>query len=111
MAGEFWLSDEQWARLVDKAEEWEWSSVRAHLAGQSDRFVKVAPALDRIGDFAAFLEEPFDEAASYADLRKAERIGRPVGSKEWLADMEASSGLTLSPGKRGPKPKLASPGN
>jgi putative transposase len=93
------------ARLVDKAGEWEWSSVRAHLAGQSDRFVKVEPALDRIGDFAAFLEEPFDEAASYADLRKAERIGRPVGASEWIAQMEQRTGLTLAPRKRGPAPR------
>eukprot|EP01035_Chromulina_nebulosa_P015922 gene15922-21108_t len=30
---------------------------------------------------------------------------RPVGSKGWLADMEAKTGLKLAPAKRGPKPK------
>lgn len=68
--------------------------------------MKVAPALDRVGDFAAFLGEPFDEALSYAALRKAESVGRPVGSPEWLADMEARTGLALRPQKRGPKPKI-----
>ena len=66
---------------------------------------RLAPALDRVGDFAAFLSEDFDEAMSYAALRKAESVGRPIGSPEWLADMEARTGRTLSPAKRGPKPK------
>lgn len=93
------------ARLVERAEDWPWSSTRAHLAGDDDHVVKVAPALERVGDFAAFLGEPFDEALSYAALRKAESVGRPIGSSEWLADMEARTGLALRPQKRGPKPK------
>jgi hypothetical protein len=43
---------------------------------------------------------------SYAALRKAENVGRPVGSPEWLTDMEERTALTLRPGKRGPKPKV-----
>jgi putative transposase len=95
------------ARLAERAEDWPWSSTRAHIAGESDDHVDVAPALERVGNFAAFLGEAFDEAMSYAALRKAESVGRPVGSKEWLADMEARSGLTLTPARRGPKPKAA----
>ena len=38
-------------------------------------------------------------------LRKAESIGRPVGSSEWLEDMEARIGRSLMPAKRGPKLK------
>ena len=93
------------ARLVHRPEDWCWSSVRAHLAASDDAVVKVGPALDRVGDFAAFLGEDFDEALSYAALRKAESVGRPVGSPEWLADMEARTGRTLTAGTRGPKPR------
>lgn len=93
------------ARLVERAEQWRWSSTRAHLNGADDHVVKVAPALDRIGDFAAFLNEEFDEAFTYAALRKAESVGRPVGSLEWMQDMETKTGLMLRPGKRGPRPK------
>jgi len=93
------------ARLVERPEAWRWSSTAAHLAGKDDHVVKVAPAIERVGDFAAFLGAPFDEAMSYAGLRKAESVGRPAGSREWLAEMEARTGLTLAPGKRGPKPK------
>ena len=90
------------ARLVERAEDWEWSSTRAHLARLSNRFVRVEPALERVGDFAAFLSEPFDEAMTYAALRKAESVGRPIGSPEWLTDMESRTGMALAPRKRGP---------
>lgn len=93
------------ARLVEKPEDWPWSSTPALIAGADDHVVKVAPALERVGDFAAFLSEEFDEALSYATLRKAESVGRPVGSKEWLAEMEERLGMKLAPQKRGPAPR------
>lgn len=70
------------ARLVTSTEQWRWSSVRAHLDGVDDHVARVAPTLERIGDFGAFLGELFDQAMSYAALRKAESIGRPVSSAE-----------------------------
>lgn len=73
--------------------------------GKDDHVVRVAAALDRIANSRAFLGEDFDEAFTYAALRKAETIGRPVGSTQWLEDMAAKTGQPLRPGKRGPKPK------
>jgi putative transposase len=96
------------ARLVARPEDWNWSSVRAHFAGRDDHVVTVAPALERVGEFRAFLGEEFDEALSYAALRRAETLGRPVGSAQWLADMEARTGRSLTPRKRGPKPGTVS---
>ncbi|MCP4383919.1 MAG: hypothetical protein GY798_21345, partial [Hyphomicrobiales bacterium] len=46
------------------------------------------PVLDRVGDFAAFVAERFDEDAAYAALRRAETIGRPVGDPGWLRALE-----------------------
>jgi putative transposase len=92
------------ARLVGQAQDWEWSSTRALGAGKDNHVVTVAPALERVGDFAAFLGEDFDEALTYTALRKAETVGRPVGSAAWLADMEARTGKQLTPGKRGRRP-------
>ena len=65
----------------------------------------VKPVLDRIGDFAAFLAEPFDEGTAYAPLRRAEATGRPIGDRDWLHALEQRTGRTLAPQKRGPKPK------
>jgi putative transposase len=92
------------ARLVRKAEDWRWSSTRALIAGEDDHVVKAAPALERVGDFAAFLGEAFDEKLSYAALRRAESVGRPIGSAEWLEEMEERTGRKLAPQKRGPRP-------
>jgi putative transposase len=92
------------ARLVEQAEEWPWSSVRAHLAGEDDDLVEVAPVLDRYGDFAAFLGSCEDQQATRS-LRLAETTGRPVGAAEWLRALEERSGRRLNPRKRGPRPK------
>ena len=92
------------ARLVERAEAWPWSSVRAHLAGEDDELVEVAPLLDRLGDFGAFLGAAEDQQATRA-LRLAETTGRPAGSAAWLAILEDRSGRSLAPKKRGPKPK------
>jgi len=93
------------ARLLPGAEDWPWSSTQALIAGQNDHVVDVAPALERVGNFQTFLGQDFDEHLTYANLRKAESIGRPIGSPEWLAEMEQRTGLTLTRQKRGPKPK------
>ncbi len=93
------------ARLVAKAEDWAWSSTRAHIAGTDTPYVKVEPALSRVGNFAVFLETPPEAEPLWADVLKAELIGRPVGSKTWIAEMERSQGKTFAPQKRGPKPR------
>jgi len=95
------------ARLTARAEDWPWSSVRAHLAGEDDDLVRVAPALDRYGDFGAFLGDPADNAESWRALRRSETSGRPLGDAHWLANLEARTGRTLAPQKRGPKPKIS----
>lgn len=94
------------ARLVAKPEDWPWSSVQAHIAGADSDLVTVAPALDRLGDFAAFLADVPKDNALWANLLKAERVGRPIGARTWIERLEAASGKTLSPQKRGPKPKI-----
>ena len=94
------------ARLVSRAEDWEWSSVRAHLAGEGDGVVDVAPVLERFPDFAAMLRAEEDEAM-IEQIRKAETTGRPVGAACWLQDMQRLTGRALAPKKRGPKPKSA----
>jgi putative transposase len=58
------------AGLVGRAADWEWSSVRVHLAGEADdRLVTVRPALGLAPCFADLLLENRDQA--YAALRRA----------------------------------------
>jgi putative transposase len=90
------------ARLCDRSEQWPWSSARAHFAGADDELVTVAPLLDRIGDFAAFLGGEEDQQATRA-LRMAETTGRPLGEPAWIGQLELATGRSLAPRKRGPK--------
>ncbi len=96
------------ARLVGRAQEWRWSSVRAHLSGRDDGVTTLAPVLERFAPFRAFLEEPPDRDA-VERLRAAESIGRPLGSRAFVARLEKLSGRTLRPAKRGPKPRRSDP--
>ena len=90
------------ARLCDRAEDWPWSSARAHFAGRDDELVEVAPLLDRVGDFALFLGSDEDQQATRA-LRMAETTGRPLGDAAWVAGLEERTGRTLAAQKRGRK--------
>jgi putative transposase len=90
------------ARLVERAQDWRWSSVHAHLAGHDDGVTTIAPLLERIPDFAALIESGPDDAG-FERLRRAETIGRPLGDDGFIGQLEALTSRTLKPGKRGPK--------
>jgi putative transposase len=91
------------ARLVAQASDWPWSSVAAHLAGEDDGLVHVAPLLERYGSFANFLGEDESGDDAWRRLRMSETTGRPLGTPDWISDIEARTGRTLAPQKRGPK--------
>lgn len=91
------------ARLVKRAEDWRWSSLHACL-GRDDGLTRTEPVLSRYPDFAEMVAQGEDEASSLS-LRRAESIGRPVGDAAFLAQLEARSGRSLAPGRRGRKPK------
>lgn len=91
------------ARLVPRAQDWRWSSTRAHLRGKDDGVTALAPIRDRFPQFADLLAtEP--EADLFGALRSAESIGRPLGDDRFLARIERQTGRVLKPAKRGPKP-------
>ncbi len=91
------------ANLVQRAQDWAWSSIAAHLSGEDDALVKPAPVRERYGDFAVFLGECEDESAAFKALRHAETTGRPLGNDAWVERLEAQTNRTLKPQKRGPK--------
>jgi putative transposase len=91
------------ARLATRPDDWPWSSARAHLAGADDGLVAVAPLLERIGDFAAFLAQEGNGAADNA-LRANETTGRPLGNKDFIEGLEPILGRKLARGRPGPKP-------
>ena len=82
------------ARLVDAAEQWRWSSVRAHPAGSDDSLVRVRPVLDRIPHFHDLLDASASD--DFTALRRAEATGRPLGTADFVADLERLLGRTIA---------------
>ena len=91
------------ARMVTLAQDWPWSSVRAHLGGQDDGLVSVDAVLSRYGCFAKFLGKEVNDDNAWRALRTSETTGRPIGNAEWISNIEVQTGRTLTPQKRGPK--------
>ena len=86
------------AQLVPRAEDWPWSSVRAHLAGVDDSLAQVKPVLERVHDFAALLASgttmtsglpPFAAPKEW-DGRLAMRISLPIWSGGLGAQLRAA---------------------
>jgi putative transposase len=96
------------ARLVARPEDWKWSSVRAHLTGADDGLVKVRSVLDRIPHLKELLQASAGTATAteddFSDLRRAESTGRPLGTAEFVADLESLLGRKIARRSPGRKP-------
>jgi putative transposase len=95
---------------MDRATDWPWSSLHAHLGLVADDGLTAAtPVLERFPDLAERIAEGEDLAMSER-LRKAEQIGRPVGAADFIAALERQTGRRLPRERPGPKPKGAEDG-
>jgi len=93
------------ARLVSRPEEWTWSSAAAHISGENDRLVNVAPVLSFVrGDWQKFLAGAL-LSEEMEDIRKHARTGRPLGSPPFVERLEGMLGRKLKPQKPGRKPQ------
>lgn len=89
------------AGLVERAEDWPWSSVRAHLRCKDDLLVRTAPLAFHVREtMAHFFDADVSEEAR-AKLRRAAATGRPLGGAEWLKQLEKTTGVALGERKRG----------
>ena len=93
------------ARLVARAEDWPWSSVRAHLKGEDDGLVLVRPVLDRVGRFADLTDGDADPA-DFTAIRTAETTGRALGTARFVADLEQRLGRPIARRAPGRKPAV-----
>lgn len=90
------------AGLVGRARDWRWSSASAQLGLGGDGITAVDATRERIADFSALLAEAENEEATMR-LRRAETIGRPVGSADFVERLESGYDRRLRPAKRGPR--------
>lgn len=93
------------AGLAARAEDWRWSSARAHVEGTDDGLTD-PHGLDTRGlDWRRELEG-WDAAEADA-LAARLRTGRPRGGAAFVERLEAETGRRLTPGRRGRKPRKA----
>lgn len=91
------------AGLTRSAEEWPWSSARAHLRGRDDGLVEVAPMLQRIADWSQYLAEA-SPCGFLETVSRHTRTGRPLGAKEFVQDLEGRLQRALALRSAGRKP-------
>ena len=92
------------AGMVKLPEEYVWSSAKAHLSEHDDKLVKVAPMLDRVANWQAYLDSGLDDETIEV-LRKHSKTGRPLGDAPFVEKLEQHAGRTLRPLKQGRKRK------
>lgn len=97
------------ARLVSTAEQWPWSSVRAHLAAKDDALIRVRPVLDRIPHLRLLLGTAMED--DFTDLRRAEATGRPLANAEYITQLEQLLGRAIARRAPGRKPTSQSNDN
>ena len=93
------------AGIVERAEDYPWSSARAHCFGTDDALLADSrPFPGPIAHWSSWLAQGLDPEA-IAELRQNTATGRPTGSPEFTSRLEQQLGRLLRPAKRGRKPK------
>lgn len=84
------------AGLVERAEEWPYSSARAHLGGAADDLVDLKGLAGRVESWSSVLANSpsWNERSR---LRRHERSGRPLGDERFLDEVAEATGRDLRP--------------
>jgi len=90
------------AGLVRKAEEYPWSSAKAHVLGQRDLLLSKSFLSEEIKDWLSFLQVE-DSGQDVEHFKRHARTGRPLCDETFLTKLEMMTGRTLRKKKPGPK--------
>jgi len=90
------------AGIVEKPEDYPWSSARGHLGIRKDPLLSLSDFAMSPSEWAAFLREG-EEKAFAEKLRLHSRTGRPLGGATFISKLEALTGRRLTRQKPGPK--------
>lgn len=76
------------AGLVERPEQWRWSSARTHLGLGTDGITDAAPMRERIDDWRALLDSGLADSERDA-IQAGERTGRPLGGPAFVERLSA----------------------
>lgn len=88
--------------LVKRAEDYPFSSARAHIHKTKDKVLSDNFMLSEIKNWASFLAKEDDERERRLFQRHS-RIGRPLGQEGFIEKLEELTGRILKPKKPGPR--------
>ena len=92
------------AKLVERPQDWPWSSAKAHLSGASDGLAETDWLTEMTAGWACtwgeFLLQPGEDDLG-RKLRLHERTGRPLGDQPFLQRLEKLLARPLMPSKPG----------
>ena len=91
------------AGLVQRAEDYPWSSARAHVTGTRDPLLAPHPLHDTIPEWQIFLATA-DEAPMTRQLEQQLRTGRPQGHAAFLERLERQLGRPVQRQRPGRQP-------
>jgi putative transposase len=92
--------------LVERAEEYAWSSARAHVSGQPELVLFEEPFTGAAGDWRQFLNQGCSPQEALL-LRRHGRTGRPAGNESFVIELERRLGRRLRKARPGRKPAAA----
>lgn len=83
------------AKLVEKAEDYPWSSARAHVLGMKDNIVSGKHWLgeNKLNDYRNFLRN--EDKDFETSIRKASSTGRPLGTEGFIRKLENTLGRNI----------------
>ena len=91
------------AGIVARAEDYEWSSARAHVYGQADELLTEGlPLIGSVGNWSEWLKATDVESELNA-IRKSTARDIPFGDANFVERLETAFGRPLRPQKPGPK--------
>jgi putative transposase len=103
MATKYALFNPVRAGLVEKPEDYRWSSARAHLGEAGDTLISGGDLNAEIVNWRGFLSVSPSES-DLKPIRDHTNTGRPLGTETFIHQLEMITGRVLRPQKRGPKP-------
>ncbi len=95
------------AGIVEKADDYRWSSARAHVRGDKDPLIRSCFLSERIKDWAEYLAAA-EEASRTQKLEEHIKDGLPLGTEEFIHRLEQQTGKSLMKKKPGRKPTIHS---
>ena len=95
------------ARLCAKPDGWRWSSAGAYLRNRPDGLTETGDLRALCPNIKSLLAPSPEQEMAEMLLRRAETIGRPLGSAAFLEKLERKLDRPLKLAKRGPKPRAA----